>query len=200
MLPYILLGLVVLILFFAAFLLMRAVSFAQKPEVAEPADLLDIDSEEIAGRLAQMVRCETVSMIEEDPQRAKKFAELRQTVQRLYPHLHKKLELQIFKEHALLYTWRGSDPELAPVVLMAHYDVVPVSEESLSKWEHPPFSGEVADGFVWGRGTLDDKGQMAGILEAVEELVMLEYQPKRTFYLAFGHDEEIGGGGQKAFV
>src|SRR5512140_98330 len=200
MLLYILLGLAVVILFFAAFLLLRAVNFAQRPEVAEPAALLDIDSDEIAERVAEIVRCKTISMIEEDPEQARTFAGLRQTLQRLYPHLHKKLDLQLFNEHALLYTWHGSDPELAPVVLMAHYDVVPVSPDSLAQWEHPPFSGDIADGFVWGRGALDDKSQLAGILEAVEELVMLEYQPKRTFYLAFGHDEEIGGTGQKAFV
>ncbi len=76
---------------------------------------------------------------------------------------------------------------------MAHMDVVPVEPGTESSWTHGPFSGDVADGFVWGRGTLDDKVSVMAILEAVEILLSRGFQPKQTVLLAFGHDEEIGG-------
>ncbi|HSA56560.1 MAG TPA: M20/M25/M40 family metallo-hydrolase, partial [Gemmatimonadaceae bacterium] len=87
--------------------------------------------------------------------------------------------------------WPGRRPDLPAVVLMAHLDVVPV--EDAPAWTHPPFSGALAGGFVWGRGALDDKAAVIAILEAVELLVSQGFQPRRTVYLAFGHDEEVGG-------
>ncbi len=92
---------------------------------------------------------------------------------------------------------RDRTTSLDPVVLMAHQDVVPVEEEALSEWEHPPFDGVVDDDFIWGRGALDIKSQMIAILDAVEHLLAEGFKPERTVYLAFGHDEEIGGHGAK---
>jgi carboxypeptidase PM20D1 len=83
---------------------------------------------------------------------------------------------------------------------MAHQDVVPADESTLDKWTHPPFSGEIAEGFVWGRGTLDIKCQLISVMEAVEFLLKNNYQPERTVLLAFGHDEEVLGTGAKAIV
>jgi len=76
---------------------------------------------------------------------------------------------------------------------MAHQDVVPVDPQTLAGWEQPPFEGGITDGFVWGRGSLDDKFSLMGIMEAVEMHLARGFQPQRTIYLAFGHDEEIGG-------
>jgi len=93
----------------------------------------------------------------------------------------------------LLFVWKGADASLKPILLVAHQDVVPIETGTEGKWTHPPFSGAVADGFIWGRGTVDDKGSLGGILEAVNTLLAKGFQPKRTIYLAFGQDEEIGG-------
>src|SRR4029077_14406866 len=82
---------------------------------------------------------------------------------------------------------------LPPVVLMGHMDVVPVPEPNLPEWTHPPFSGAVAERFVGGRGTLDDKTTVLSTMEAVEGLIREGYHPPRTVYLAFGHDEEVSG-------
>jgi carboxypeptidase PM20D1 len=79
-------------------------------------------------------------------------------------------------------------------MLMAHMDVVPVEEETLDSWQHPPFEGRIADGYVWGRGALDDKLGVMGVLEAVESLLKAGMEPSRDVYIGFGHDEEIGGG------
>ena len=93
----------------------------------------------------------------------------------------------------MLYTWPGSNPKLQPMLLMAHQDVVAVAPGTEKDWSVDSFSGVVKDGFVWGRGAWDDKGNLMAQLEAVEMLLASGYQPQRTVYLAFGADEEIGG-------
>jgi carboxypeptidase PM20D1 len=108
-----------------------------------------------------------------------------------YPLISSQLEKETFSQFSLLYKWQGSDPSLKPVILMAHMDVVPAGDSDL--WTNPPFSGENDGIYIWGRGALDDKSEMIGILEAVEMLLSEGYKPERTFYLAFGHDEEILG-------
>ncbi len=108
-----------------------------------------------------------------------------------FPHLHQVLERDSVSTYSLLYTWHGSDSTARPILLTAHLDVVPAADPDA--WTHPPFSGRIADGFVWGRGTLDDKVGVLGLLEAVELLVRGGFSPTRTVYLGFGHDEEVGG-------
>src|SRR5438477_947948 len=95
--------------------------------------------------------------------------------------------------YGLLYEWTGSDPGLAPVVLLAHQDVVPIEPGTEGRWTEPPFEGRIAAGYVWGRGALDDKGSLVGLLEAVEHLVAAGAKPRHTVYFAFGYDEEVGG-------
>ncbi|KAF5836264.1 hypothetical protein DUNSADRAFT_6216 [Dunaliella salina] len=94
-----------------------------------------------------------------------------------------------------LYTWQGRDPSLRPVLFISHFDVVPVTPGTEQDWVHPPFSGAIADGHVWGRGALDVKFSVAALLEAASELLRKGYQPQRTIMMSFGNDEEIGGTG-----
>ncbi len=103
------------------------------------------------------------------------------------------LEKEVINDFSLVYKWPGKNPRLEPILLIGHIDVVPVERESWSQWTHPPYSGEISDGHVWGRGTLDDKVSILGVLEAFELLLAEGYQPERTVYLACGHDEEVGG-------
>jgi carboxypeptidase PM20D1 len=117
-----------------------------------------------------------------------------------YPAVHEELTLQVIANYSLLYKWTGSDPSLAPYVLMAHQDVVPIEEASRSLWTVDPFEGVVKDEFIWGRGAADDKINLVAILESVEKLLKEGFQPKRTIYLAFGHDEETGGTGAQAIA
>src|SRR5690606_29924888 len=107
------------------------------------------------------------------------------------PRVHEHLAQTTVAGASLFYEWRGSDPAARPVLLLAHQDVVPVLEPAA--WTHPPFAGTIADGYVWGRGAMDDKSSLMGLLEAVEQLLAAGFQPQRTVYLAFGHDEETGG-------
>ena len=177
----------------AAVVLVRTVSFTSKQVAVPPVAGIAVDADLAAQRLAGAVRLRTVSC--QDPAQfdAKPFLELHQYLERTFPRVHAALQKEVLCEYSLLYCWRGSDPALKPVLLLAHQDVVPAPSEDEKCWEHPAFDGAIAEGYIWGRGTLDDKGSLMAILEAVEALLRDGFQPKRTVYLAFGHDEEIGG-------
>ncbi|MFT4045648.1 MAG: M20/M25/M40 family metallo-hydrolase, partial [Solimonas sp.] len=156
---------------------------------ATPA-LLAVDAGQAAAHLAAAVRVATVSPSAEAPNDAA-FAAFAALLRAQYPRVHQALGVETVGAHGLLYRWQGRDPSLAPVLMLAHQDVVPVDEPS--RWRHAPFSGDIADGYVWGRGTLDDKGSLIAQLEAAEALLAQGYAPRRTLYFAFGHDEESGG-------
>lgn len=189
----ILLVIVVVLLFLAAFMLIRTLTFAKPFVAAEPVELAEVEPSVVAEHLSSVIKCETVSLVEDNPAGRRAFYELQLRLHEIYPRLHATLDQQIFNDFALLYAWKGKNPELPPAILMAHLDVVPAAPDSLDQWEYPPFSGAIADGFVWGRGTLDIKCQVISLMESVEALLKQDYQPERTIYLAFGHDEEIGG-------
>ena len=124
------------------------------------------------------------------------FTDFHAYLRETFPRLHATLQREVLgdpRAYSLLYTWTGRDPSLPPVVLMAHLDVVPVVPETEDQWEHDAFSGDIADGYVWGRGSLDDKVMVLAIMEAVEMRLAEGFQPTRTTYLAFGQDEEVGG-------
>ncbi|XP_004641244.1 N-fatty-acyl-amino acid synthase/hydrolase PM20D1 [Octodon degus] len=106
------------------------------------------------------------------------------------------IQHEVVGKYSHLFTVRGSDPSLQPYMLLAHFDVVPAPEEG---WEVPPFSGLERDGFLHGRGTLDNKNSVMAILQALELLLSRNYIPRRSFFIALGHDEEVSGtnGAQK---
>jgi len=156
--------------------------------VSPPANMA-IDVSAAALRLGAAVRFRTISKIPGEPSDPKTFLDLRDFLERSYPAIHRTLHRQIIGDYSLVFRWDGSDSSLRPILLMGHLDVVPAQ----GKWALPPFSGAVADGYVWGRGTLDNKVSVLGILEAVEHLLVAGFRPRRTIYLAFGHDEEIEG-------
>lgn len=115
-----------------------------------------------------------------------------------YPLVHSRLTHEKVARFSLLYRWEGKDPSLNAIILMAHQDVVPIEDATKDKWTVDPFAGEVKDGFIWGRGTADDKINLISIMEAAEKLLAEGFQPARTIYFAFGHDEELGGIGARA--
>ena len=103
------------------------------------------------------------------------------------------MDKKIFNSYSFLYHLKGSEPALKPIILMGHLDVVPVIEENIADWKVAPFSGEIKNDTIWGRGTIDDKVGVIGLMEAVENLLTLNFKPKRSVYIALGHDEELGG-------
>jgi Gly-Xaa carboxypeptidase len=110
-----------------------------------------------------------------------------------FPLFHKHLELHIVNHFGLVYIWKGSDASLKPLVLMAHQDVVPISPDSLKEWIHDPFSGDYDGKYLYGRGSGDCKNLLIAHFEAVEELIKIEFKPKRTVIFSYGFDEEIIG-------
>jgi carboxypeptidase PM20D1 len=148
-------------------------------------------NEKIVQRLAGALQIPTVSNAVYSETDFKPFDEFVDYLQRAFPLFHKTLPLERINTYGLVYYWAGSDQSLDPIVLMAHYDVVPPGIPE--NWKYPAFSGKIADGYVWGRGTLDIKSQLIGYLEAAERLMEAGFQPQRSIYFAFGHDEEVGG-------
>jgi len=158
-----------------------------------------VDSVGAVARLAAAVQFRTVSYEEGTrPPDSAAFRALHDHLRASFPLVHQRLARDTVAGLSLLYTWRGLDTTLAPVVLMGHLDVVPVIPGTEGQWEQPPFGGVVANGYVWGRGTLDDKVSVMAVLEAAEGALREGFQPKRTVYFAFGHDEEVGGSGARA--
>lgn len=147
----------------------------------------------ISQHLTQAIQFRTVSYGDPTMMDSIQFEHFIDFVENTYPLVHKTLKQERVNSFALLYTWPGKDTALLPALLMGHYDVVPIIQGTEKMWAHKPFDGTVADGYVYGRGSLDDKSTVIGLLEAVEHLLKQNVQPERTIYLAFGHDEEASG-------
>lgn len=158
-----------------------------------PAEPLAFDVMAAAERLASAVRLPTISYPDRPDANAEHIFRLHALLEQSYPRAHAALTREIVGGRSLLFTWQGSQPEARPIMLMAHQDVAPVAPGTEGDWTVPPFSGEIRDGFVWGRGAWDDKGNLFGIMEAVEMLLAQGFSPRQTVYLVFGHDEETGG-------
>lgn len=137
-----------------------------------------------------MIQIPTVSA-EIDERGVEPFEAFVTLLEELYPRVHADLQRESITDLGLLFHWRGADSALDPVVLMAHFDVVPV--DASDAWTYPPFDGRIADGFVYGRGALDDKGPLLVVLEAVEALLADDFVPARDVYLSFGGNEETFG-------
>lgn len=157
-----------------------------------------VDAQKVARDLGGAIPFRTVSWGPDgtEPQRqatSDAFVGFHAYLAKTFPQVYAKLPHEVIGENNLLFTWKGSDPSLKPVLLIGHQDVVPIEEGTESKWTEPPFSGEIADGFIWGRGTLDDKNAVIAIFNAVDLLLTKGFQPRRTVLLAFGQDEEVGG-------
>ncbi len=177
----------------AAVVLYRAFTLTSSQIEIEPVTLLQVDAEAAAQRLGQALTFRTISYQDPSDFDPAPYIAFRRFLAGTYPRMHQALSLEVVNDYSLLYTWLGSDPDLPPLVLLSHMDVVPVDPATLTDWEQPPFSGALADGYIWGRGARDDKGGLMGLVEAVEHLLAAGFQPRRTVYIAFGHDEEIGG-------
>lgn len=144
-------------------------------------------------RLAEAVRFKTISYQERELIDYEEFLRFHQFLQASFPRVYSELQVEVVNNYSLLMIWRGSDDTLKPVLFTAHMDVVPVEPGTEGDWQHPAFDGVVADERVYGRGTLDDKQGMMGLLEAAESLLAEGFKPGRTLVMAFGHDEEISG-------
>jgi carboxypeptidase PM20D1 len=154
----------------------------------------DIDGEAAINNLAASIRFKTISHQDKEKFSPQEFEGFIKWAADTYPEFHSAMQLEML-EYTLLFKWEGSDNSLAPILLTAHYDVVPVIPGTESIWEEEPFAGVISNNRIWGRGALDDKSGVVGMMEAATYLIQNNFQPTRTVYFSFGHDEEIGGGG-----
>jgi len=204
---YIVILVIAVLLLLAAFMLLRTFMFIHKASLDAATDLpavevkpLKVDKEAAAQHLSEAIQIETISHEDPADNVAANFDHLHAVLEKNFPLVRKTMKREVIGEASLLYTWPGKDATLEPILLAAHQDVVPAEETSLSQWTYPPFSGKIADGFIWGRGTLDIKSQLISVMEAVEALIASGYKPERTVMLGFGSDEEVLGVGAKAIV
>ena len=147
----------------------------------------------VIDKLLESLKLKTISCHDPSQVDVGEFKKFHLLLEEVFPLIHKNLKRERINDLSLLYTWEGSDTALKPAILMAHMDVAPISPGTEGDWDHPPFEGVIDEEFIWGRGTLDCKGFLFSIMEAVETLLVEEFKPNRTIYLAFGHDEEVGG-------
>ena len=182
----------------AAVVVVRAWRFRPEPRAAGGSTATTVDSGPVAEHLSAAIRFRTISRGDGSSPDAEAFGGFHNWLQATYPAVHRAVAHEVVAGHSLLYTWKGSDASLAPALVMAHQDVVPVEAES--EWSQPPFLGRIESGHVWGRGALDDKIGVLGLMEAAERLAASGFAPRRTLYLAFGHDEEAGGTGATAIA
>lgn len=189
----VLLALGLLVAALVTILVLRAATLSSRQPVVAPLPPAHVDDAAVAAHLATIVKRRTVSTSLDAPAPAAELSKLHADLAAAFPKAHAALGREVIGDSSLLYTWKGSAPNDRPIILCAHMDVVPVEAGTEAAWPHPPFDGVVEGGFVWGRGTLDDKGSLVAILAAVEALVTEAFVPARTVYLAFGRDEEISG-------
>ena len=196
-----LLGLLALLLVLAVVLVVNTLRQGSRQVVVPALPTMAVDKAAVAESLAVALRAKTVSGLLDPAGTAAEFEVLHAHLRSRYPLVHAGLAREVIGAHSLLYTWRGSDAQARPMALLAHQDVVPIAPGTEALWKKPPFAGLVEDGMVWGRGALDNKSNVITQLEAVEALLKAGFMPRRTVYLVFGHDEEVGGrGGAVAVV
>ena len=193
---YFWLALAALVACFLAVIIIRALRFTPKTtEAITPTEAM-IDEEAAVSHLADMIRCKTVSYYEDERIDKAEFIKFRALLKTLYPTVFERCSYEEIGLSGVLFSLKGKSAE-KPAVFMSHYDVVPVNEE---QWTKPAFTGHVEDGILWGRGTLDTKGTLLGVMEAAEHLLKGGFVPENDMYFAFAGDEEVAGKSQPIIV
>ncbi|MEX0929051.1 MAG: M20 family peptidase [Balneolales bacterium] len=187
------LGIAVLLFILIAIVLIRTLIITRKNITRVEPAVHEINIGHAAQRLSKGLQFKSITVRDPLLQDNDQYDGFIRHLENAYPNTHKALFRERINGYSLLYRWPGTDEEKDPILMMAHYDVVPVEEGTENDWLHEPFAGVVRDGYVYGRGAMDDKGGLISIMEGLEYLVTEGYKPSRTIYFAFGHDEETGG-------
>lgn len=177
------------VILFVLVLVVRTWQFRPQEEKTVEIEKIPVDEEKIVNDMVSMIQCKTISYKDESLTDWKEFEKFQRLLAERFPRIHEKTTLEKIGKTGLLYCLKGKSSE-KPSVCMAHYDVVPIEEDG---WSKPAFEGIVEDGVLWGRGTLDTKGTLLGIMEALEQLLGEGYVPENDLYLSFAGDEEING-------
>ncbi len=182
----------ILLVLFIVVLLFNTFAFNSKQVPSTSVETFKM-SDSAIEHMQQSVRIKTISNENIEEFEGGPFLAFHTFLATTYPLTDSLLKREIINKYSLLYTWQGSDSKASSMVLMAHIDVVPIDEPTKNDWKADPFSGDILEDAIWGRGSMDDKGNLIALMESVEQLLKEGFQPKCTIYLAFGHDEEVGG-------
>lgn len=193
---YIGLGVVALIIIFFAVILIRTARFKPKKLAEIDESEVVFDKDRAVETLAQIVKCKTVSNVDRSLEDDAEFDKLISLLPSLFPKVFKNCQYLQFEDRGLLFKLSGKSHD-NPTVFMAHYDVVPALAE---RWEKPPFSAEIENGVLWGRGTLDTKITFSNSLLAIETLLEQGFVPENDIYLAYSGNEEVMGKGAQNIV
>ena len=181
---------------FILVLVVRALAFRPRRRQPAPALEVTVDQDRAVNNFREMIKCRTISYDDISRQDMDEFEKFRALLDTRYPAVAAKCEKHFIAPAGVVYHWKGQSGG-TPWVLMSHYDVVPVEE---SMWAEAPFGAVLKDGEIWGRGTIDTKATLLGVMEAAETLAAKGYTPHNDIYLAFGGDEEINGASAQAIV
>jgi len=176
-------------LLFLIIITIRGILFRPTDKIVNEPEVITIQKNKIVEDFIAMIQCKTVSYRKDDLIAKDEFSRFQKELVDRFPGIHKVCSLEHIGKTGLLYCWKGKSNSKASVC-MAHYDVVPADEEY---WTKPPFAGILEDDVIWGRGTLDTKATLCGIMEAAEQLIEENYLPKEDIYFAFSGEEEIDG-------
>jgi carboxypeptidase PM20D1 len=190
-------GLALLVL--VAIILFNTIRSKPWPVIKEQVNLPALPGSAIS-HMSRAIQIPTISVSDSLPVDSAAFRNFASFIDSAYPLIHQQLPRTLIRDFSLIYEWKGQDSSLPPIILMSHYDVVPVEEATLDKWQVAPFSGKITDSCIWGRGANDDKFGVISILEGTEAMLRKGFRPRRTLYLCFGHDEEISGQGARGIV
>jgi len=192
--PYVLISLGGILILLITIILIRTFTFKEKNKDSQNKDL-NLEQDDVVYKLGELIKIKTISYENKELIDFTVFQKYIDKTKELYPLVFKKCEFTQTKEYAIKLKLKGKSDE-KPTVLMAHFDVVPVTDG----WDHDPFLGEVVDGYLYGRGTLDTKNTMACILSALEKALENNYIPNNDLYLCFGSNEEVYGDSQVKIV
>jgi len=193
---YFWIALVAVIIAFFAVIIIRALRFQPKTTAAVETSEAAVDEQAAIAHFADMIRCKTISYYEDERIDKAEFAKFRALLKQHYPTVAATCTYEEIGPSGILFSLKGKSAE-KPSVFMSHYDVVPVNEEL---WTKPAFDGLIEDGILWGRGTLDTKGTLLGVMEAAEHLLKGGFVPENDMYFAFAGDEEVAGKSQPVIV
>ncbi len=185
-----------LLVLFLAVIFIRTLMFVPKEKARNIPKEVSFDKDAAIEALATLVRCKTISRYSHDEEDDAEFEKLVSSLPTLYPKVFALCEFKKFDDRGLLFRWKGKTSG-DPLILMAHYDVVPVVEE---KWDKPAFDAIIENGVMWGRGTLDTKVTFNGVLSAANHLIAEGFVPKNDIYFAFSGGEEVNGIGAENIV
>ncbi len=178
---------------FIGFILFRTYNFIKNTPVnLKETSKAEIDDKAVEN-LLKSVSIPVVTLKDYKNSDFSRHIKFKEFLESTYPEIFEQLEFRTINSYSLLFKWKGKDEKLPPVVFVGHYDVVEADETSLKEWKYPPYKGGIENGKIFGRGTLDDRGSVIALFQAISKLIQEGYTPNRDIYFAFGHDEETGG-------